>query len=37
MEIFDQIPILAVIIQYILDGFFLGALAGAVAGASVWT
>jgi len=37
MEIFNQLPTFAVIIQYITDGFFLGALLGAVIGASVWT
>ena len=37
MEILNQLPSFAVIIQYITDGFFLGALLGAVIGAIVWT
>ena len=37
MEIINQLPSFATIIEFITDGFFLGALIGAVVGASVWT
>ena len=37
MEIINQLPSFATIIEFITDGFFLGALIGAVLGPSVWT
>ena len=37
MEILSQAPFLELIVQFIIDGFFLGALVGAIFGASVWT
>lgn len=37
MEILNQLPSLSTIIGFIVDGFFLGALIGAIVGASVWT
>ena len=37
MEILEQLPSLSIIWQFVVDGFFLGALAGAIVGTIVWT